>query len=121
MAGTVVTTEEVLGDIQKVKWVWTSSAGGAADDTTDKAFSGIVERVIIIPGTAGDAPDDLFDVAITDGDSVDITLGNGANCSNANTTVIMSDKLSAVDNDTLTLAVTNAGAAKKGTVIVYVR
>lgn len=121
MAGTVVATQETLGNIQKIKWAWTSSAGGAADDTTTKPLAGKVICVYIIPGAAGDAPDDLFDVAITDGDSVDILLGLGANCSNAHTTVIMEDQLGAVDNDFLTLAVTNAGAANTGTVIVYVQ
>ena len=120
MAGTVVTTEEgEFGGTQKVKFAWTSSAGGAADATTSNAYSGAVERVLIVPGAT--TPSDLFDVVITDGDSVDILLAFGANCSNAHTTVITADNLSAVHNDNLTLAITNAGDSKNGNVIVYMR
>lgn len=119
MAGTVTIAEELSGEIQKVVFAWTSSAGGAADGVTTKAVNGVVQRAVIIPNLSTTQPTDLFDVAVTDSDGVDVLNGYGANLSNAHTTVM--DDLGACANDLLTLAVTNAGNAKTGSVILYVR
>jgi len=116
MAGTVVTTEVVHAVIQEVKFAWTSSAGGAADATTGEAYSGRVLECVVIPGTT--TPTDLFDVVITDQNSIDVLHGLGANCSNASTTVL-SPGLGAVANSPLTLAITNAGAATDGVVLLH--
>ena len=118
MAGTVVLTEEANGEPQKVKFAFTASAGGAADKTTEKGYTGKIEQVTIIPG--GTTPTALWDVVITDGDSVDILHGNGMNLSATDTTVLTEGATGTVANDFLTLAVTNAGNAATGTVIVYV-
>lgn len=117
MAGTVTTTEERTGTIEEITFAWTSSAGGAADATTTYTYNGEVVRVLVVPG--GTTPSDLFDVVITDNNSVDVLYGQGANCSNASTTVIQGGGF--VVNTKLTLAVTNAGNAKTGTIIVQVR
>ena len=115
MAGTVVLTEEANG--RKVTFAFTASDGGAADKTTNKGYTGKVEQVTIIPG--GTVPTALWDVVITDGDSVDILLGNGMNLSATDTTIVTEGATGTVANDFLTLAVTNAGNAGTGTVIVY--
>ena len=119
MAGTIVTTEISGGEFEEVKFAWISSAGGAADATSVKVYSGRVLECVIVPGAAGDAPTDLFDVTVTDQDSVDVLYGRGANCSNADTTVINAG-LGVAVNSALTLAVTNAGAANTGTVILHI-
>jgi len=116
MAGTVITVELPHSVIQEVKFAWTASAGGAADATTLEAYSGRVLECVVIPGAT--PPTGLFDVAITDGNSVDVLHGLGANCSNAATIVLMAG-LGAVANSPLTLAVTAAGSAKTGTVILH--
>jgi hypothetical protein len=64
----------------------------------------------------------LYDVTVTDGDSIDVLNALGANLSNAATTLKSDqDGLGAVANDTLTLAVTNAGASKGGKTILFIR
>lgn len=118
MAGTVVTTEIIAGPMRKIAFAWTSSGAGAADATTTHAYQGKLAAVHIIPGTGGDTPDDLFDVTLTDSHGVDLLYGHGANCSNANTTVI--ENVGPISNDALTLGVTNAGAANTGTVVAYI-
>ncbi len=121
MAGTVTITEETFGTVKKVKFAWTSDAAGAADGTTAKVYSGEILRLITVPGAGGVAPTDLYDVAVNDEDAMDILMGAGANRSNVNTQQVLASSLGCVANDKLTLAVTNAGAAKNGTVYLYIR
>lgn len=117
MAGTVTTTEERIGPIEEVIFVWTSSGAGAADATSTYAYNGEVVEVQIVPGAT--TPTDLYDVTVTDNNSVDLLYGQGANVSNASTVVVKGAAL--VSNSKLTLGITNAGSAKDGTVIVHVR
>lgn len=119
MAGTIVTTEISGGEFEEVKFAWTSSAGGAADATSVKVYSGRVLECVIVPAGGATTPSDLFDVAITDQDGIDVLHGQGANCSNAATSVVGSG-LGVSVNSALTLAVTNAGGAKTGTVILHI-
>ena len=122
MAGTVVTTEERIGFIHKVKFAWTSSAGGAADATTTGYYTGLLERVVQIPAGGGTQPTDQYDVVVTDSDSADVLGALGANLTNAAQTIkAAKDGLGAVANSQLTLAVTNAGNAKAGTTILCIR
>ena len=120
MAGTVVTTEETYGSVKKIKFEWTSSAGGAADAVTTNAYSGVLERLITIPGAGGSAPTTLYDVVVND-DAGDALMGAGANLSATVTEQVLASSLGSVANDLLTLAVTNAGNAKTGTVVIYLR
>ena len=119
MAGTVTTAEQHYGEVKKIVFSWTSSAGGAADATSSYGYSGLVERVLVVPGTGGTVPSDQFDVVLLDDDSRDLLYGVGANCSNVDTTVIKD--AGTIANDKVTLGVTNAGNAKTGTVVVFVR
>ncbi len=122
MAGTVVTTEERIGFIHKIKFTWLSSAGGAADATTTGYYTGLLERVVQIPDAAGTQPTDQYDVVVNDSDSADVLGALGANLTNAAQTIkAAKDGLGAVANSQLTLAVTNAGNAKGGATILYLR
>lgn len=121
MAGTVTTTEETYGVVKMVKFSWTSSAGGAADATTTEYYSGAVERMVTVPGSGGDAPTAAYDVAITDKHGIDVLLGAGANRSATAQDSVLAASLGFVANTQLTLAVTNAGNAKSGTVYLYIR
>ena len=118
-AGTVTATERTHLQYKVVKFAWTSSAGGAADSTTTASFCGKVEYLATDPGAT--APTDDYDVAVTDADGVDVLSGAGANRDTANTEYVLSSSLGAVCYSTLTLAVTNAGNAKEGTVYLYIR
>ena len=122
MAGTVTTTEETIGSVKKITFTWTSSAGGAADGTTTGYYTGEIVRVVQIPDSGGTQPTNLYDVTVNDDDSADVLLGLGANLvNNANTDKVTKDGLGVVANAQLTLGVTNAGAAKGGKTILYLR
>ena len=120
-AGTVTTTERRAASYKVVKFAWTSSAGGAADATTAGTFCGKVDMLATVPGAGGVQPTDLYDVVVTDADGVDVLAGAGANRSNATTQTVVTASLGAVCYSTLTLAVTNAGNAKAGVLLLYVR
>ncbi len=121
MAGTVTTIETVHGSVKKIAFAWTSSAGGAADGTSVAALDGKIVGLATIPAGGGAAPTDNYDVALTDADGHDVLVGAGADRDTANTEYKDGSVLGAVAGSKLTLAVTNAGSAKQGTVVVWVR
>lgn len=119
MAGTVTKTETKLGTMKKVKFAWVSSAGGAADATTDEVYDGKIVQLVTVPSAT--APTTLYDIAVTDSDSIDVLAGTGADRSATDTEYVAEASLGAVANSKLTLAITNAGAAKEGTVYLFIR
>ena len=122
MAGTVTVSEVKHTTVKKIHWTWTSSAGGAADLATTNAYDGLIERVEFIPDGGGTQPTNAYDVTVVDSASVDVLAALGADLSNAATvTKVHSNGLGAVAGSTLTLHVTNAGNAKGGQVILYLR
>lgn len=116
MAGTVTTTEESLGKIDKVTFTWASATTGAADATTTQLYSGRLKQVLIYAGAT--APTDLYDVQVKDSASIDLLFGDGANCPAADVVVV--EDAGYVVNDPISLAVTNAGDTKTGVVTVYI-
>ena len=120
MAGTVTITEETFGTVKKVKFAWTSDASGNADKTSAEAFSGAIERLVTVPD-GSDAPTDDYDVVVNDEDGNDVLMGAGADRDTANTEQVLASSLGIVANDKLDVVVSNAGNAKKGTVILYLR
>ena len=54
-------------------------------------------------------------------DEQDVLMGAGANRDTADTEQVLASLLGYVANDKLTLNVSSAGNAKKGTTIVYIR
>jgi len=121
--GTVTITEEKGSFIQKIAFAWTSENGGGdagkATKTTSNTYSGEVVRLVTVPGT--DAPSDNYGVQILDEDGTDILMGAGANRDEANTEQVLASSLGCVANDLLTLSVSAAGNARKGTVYLYLR
>lgn len=122
MAGTVTTTEITHQPVKKVVFDWTSSAAGAADATTTGYYTGRLIYAAQIPDAGGTQPTDAYDVTVVDADGVDLLKALGANLSNAATTYkAEADGLGAVVESQLTLGVTNAGNAKGGKTILYIR
>ena len=121
MAGTVTITEETHGTVKKITWAWTSDASGDADgDKTAGVFSGEILRLVTNPDDT-DAPTTLYDVVVNDEDGNDVLMGAGADRSATVTEQVLASSLGVVANDKLDLVVSNAGNAKKGTVILYIR
>lgn len=123
MAGSsMVFTEITHGTIKKVKAGWTSDdATGAVSGSTSHYYNGRIIGVCTVPGTVGDAPTDNYDIAVTDADGVDIALGALANRDTANTEYVSEASMAGVAYSLLTVAVTNAGNSKKGTLYLYIR
>lgn len=121
MAGTVTKLEETFGTVKKITFAWTSDGSGNATKTTTKTFSGKIERLVTVPGVGGDQPDDNYNVTINDQDSTDVLMGAGATRDDTNTEQVLASSLGIVANDTLSLVIDSAGAAKKGTVYLYIR
>ena len=122
MAGTVTTSEVTHQPVKKIVFDWTSSAGGAADATTTGYYTGRIVYAAQVPDSGGTQPTDAYDVTVVDGGGGDLLAGLGANLSNAaNTYKSDANGLGAVVESQLTLAVTNAGNAKGGKTILYIR
>ena len=123
-AGTVTSAETTHTSARKIVFSWTSGTDaeeGTATGTTTAAFDGKIEGLTTIPAAAGDAPTADYDLTVTDSGGHDVLLGAGANRHTSNTEHVVGTSLSAVAGSKLTLNVTNAGSAKKGTVILWVR
>lgn len=123
MAGSaMVFTETRFGSVKKIVAAWTSdSATGAVSGTTSFPYDGEIIGLTTIPGAAGDAPDDNYNVTITDAGGHDVLLGAGLLRDTANTEHVAKTSLAGVAGSKLTVAVAAAGNSNKGTVIVYVR
>ena len=123
--GTVTVTEETFNSVKKIKFAWTSEDGGAnagkATKTTVNAYSGEIIRLVTIPGGAPNAPTADYDVAVNDEDLTDVLMGAGVNRHTSNTEQVLASSLGCVANDKLSLSIENAGNAKTGTTILYIR
>ena len=120
-AGVVTTTEERLGNVQKITFAWTAGTAptaGTATGTTTYLYTGVLLRAVTVPDAVS-APTDDYDITITDGDGVDVAAGLLANRDTANTEWVTSG-LGAVVGDTLTINLSAAGSATKGVCILYI-
>lgn len=122
MADAVVAfTETTHTVVKKIKFAWTSATAGTASGTTTSAYDGKVEQLVTVPGTAGDAPADNYDLTVTDADGLDVLIGAGADRDTANTELVAGTSLGAVAGSRLTFSIANAGDANKGTAYLIIR
>jgi len=125
-AGTVtVTSAGVGGGVTRYTIAWVSTAGGAVSSNAFSVNRGEILQVKFVPDGGGTQPSDLYDLTLVDAASVDYLAGTGANLSNAAATITVPKVNSSfrpfVDGTaTLDLVVANAGAAKGGTVILWI-
>lgn len=126
-AGTVVQTHQRHRTIKTIRFAWTSTAGGAAEDQTDVLVSGRILRVCFIPGAGASQPTDNYDITIEDSDGIDALQGLGANLGNINATDVFpaltngtnGNSTPVVVDSKLTLVVINAGNANSGETVIY--
>lgn len=117
--------------IRTVRIAWTSDDTTGAVTATTRKIAGRLIKAVTDPGAT--APTDDYDITITDEDSVDVlarcTTGLG-NRDTANTeevyftvlntdSIPLSTSIAPVVCSKLTVAVTNAGNSKQGTIILY--
>lgn len=115
-----VIIEENMSHVKKIKFDWTSAADGTATGTTVLPYSGKLERLVTIPSSTA-APTALYDIVINDEDNTDALMGGGADRSATAKEQVAASSLGIVANDRLSISVTNAGAAKSGTAILYIK
>lgn len=113
--------EQKQRNLELIKFSWTSDAAGDVTETSNSEFTGKIIEVVTVPGAGGNQPTNLYDITLTDSNSIDVLHANGANRSNAANEYIIEANTGAVVNSKLTLTVSNAGNAKQGTVYVYVK
>ena len=120
MAGTVTTTEVTYTSPKKITFDWLSDGAGAADATTTAKFDGVLLLIATVPDGGATAPDVDYDLVLKNADGIDILAAQGLNRSQTLTQFINSG-MGALAGETLTLGITNAGAANGGLVYVYLR
>lgn len=120
MAGTVTTTEVTYTSPKKITFDWLSDGAGAADATTTAKLDGVLLLVAFVPDGGATAPDDNYDVVLNNADGIDMLAGQGANRSQ-NLTQFISSGMGAFAGESITLGVTNSGAANGGKVYVFLR
>lgn len=124
MAGNVTITEYTASafPIKQVRFAWTAdSLGNVTGNGTAisaQKYYGSVLTLVTVPGSP--TPQDAYDITITDADGYDVLQGNGSNLGNSTIQARALNLSSAVWGN-LTLTVTNAGNATKGTAILYIK
>ena len=120
MAGTVTVTYKRHESIKAAFITWLSSAGGAADGEFN--MDGHILRIVTNPdGT--DVPSALWDCLLNDVDGFDLAqtlLLNRSDTLTENVVPLINTQLVAYAG-LVTVAITNAGNAKRGTITVYWR
>lgn len=117
MAGTISLSEGFIGGIQVKTLTWTSDASGDVNGTTWN-WAGAVLRVVTNPGAT--APTDDWDLVLNDADGVDVLGGSGANRDTANSEQIIPTNIPFIAGS-IELRISNAGNAKNGTVVIYLK
>lgn len=125
-AGTVTATSTTVAGVTQYTLAWVSDASGNVNGTTMAIRAGVIAAVKFVPDGGGTQPTDLYDVTFQDANDIDLLMGGGANLSNAAATrkkpaLNTSDEVWFEGCSACELNITNAGNAKGGTVILWVR
>lgn len=124
VAGTVTFTETITphkgGNMKEVKIAWTSDASGnVTEHTTTNFYNGKIKYFVTDPdGT--NAPTDNYDIQLLDRNGIDILAGAGANRDTANNEYVLDASVGAIVNSQITVAISNAGNAKSGVILLYI-
>jgi hypothetical protein len=120
--GAVARTPTNIAGVKKYTLVWTSSAGGAVSGDPFTVDPGYLVAAKFVPASGGSQPTDLYDLTLVDTDGIDVLGGVGANLSNVTPKYSQMDPPRYIDGaQALDLVVANAGAAKVGTLVVWIR
>lgn len=101
---------------------WTTDSGGNAVLETDHDFHGMIMGYKSVPATGGTKPTDNYDILIEDEAGVDLIDNDTVDADAASKVSLVTDTTPPIPIvDQLTITITNAGNAKAGTLIIYVR
>lgn len=121
MAGTITAAESRQGSVKQIVFSWLSDASGDGTATaTTYSYSGDLLKVVIVPGTSGETPDDLYDVTLSDDNDLDLLAGQGVDCPNAANLVVTGGMLP-VTNSVISLTIAGGGNADTGKVYIWLR
>ena len=107
--------------VATVTWSFTTDGAGDASEVS-AVVNGQFSRVVTNPDNV-DTPTTLWDLTVADGDGYDLLAGNGADMDAGDTGAseqITTCPFGSAVASALTFTVANGGAAKKGTVTVYI-
>lgn len=122
--GTVTVTPTTLGDMRAMKYslAWVSDGSGNVSANPQTFRPGSLIQIKFIPDGGGTAPTALYDVTMVDANGIDYLGGTGANLSaTVSTQTRVAAPLIYDATGTLDLVVANAGAAKGGTVQLWIQ
>jgi len=122
--GTVTVTTTTLSDLRAVKYslAWLSDGSGNVSANPQTFRPGSLIQIRFIPDGGGTAPTALYDVTLVDAAGYDFLGATGANLSaTVTTTTRVAAPLIYDATGTLDLVVANAGAAKGGTVQLWIQ
>jgi hypothetical protein len=124
--GTVTVAEQTYTPVKKVTFDWTSAGAGGnagkAQKTTISPYTGEIISVTTIPSGSA-VPTAAYDVYLyagADTSGVDVTFAQVENRS-ATATENVTAGLGVVAGELITLYIKDAGNAKSGRVIAYIR
>ena len=119
---TVTITEQDSGGIKQLTFAFTTDGGGAASGTTSGSYVGIAAQVTFV-STAGSVPTTGYTATIKNAAAVDVLGSAAASVPSANpVTYLGRDGLTSLGaSGTLTLAISNGGATKSGTVTLLIQ
>jgi len=111
------------GNVRKVVVDWTSDASGDFEMAMTFPLVGLITRLMTIPHAT--APTDDYDVTWEDEEGEDMLQGLGVNRDTANTENVAIELANGspvpVAEGSHTVKVANAGNAKRGKAIIYLR
>jgi hypothetical protein len=128
MAASITQTVSQRGSIERIDLAWTAHTDGTGTLTATDIYGTLVQ-VQFAPGSV--TPTNLYDLTLTDANSVDVLAGYGANLSST-LSARRVPLVTAGDGTTLapmpmviagnlTLNITNAGTSTTGTVTLYLK
>lgn len=132
MAGSSMTfAYHEMGAFRKVVATWTSDDTTGAVSGSTKPIRGRLVKAITNPGSP--APTANYDIAITDDNSFDVLAGVQSSLANRHTSTTeevyflvldaagtpLAQSIHPVVCDALTIAITNAGNSKQGTISLF--
>ncbi len=109
---------------------WTAASDGSFDGFLTQPLRGMLLRVVFVPGSGGDQPDDNYDLTLEDESGLDVLRAQGVNLDEATTTHVCpgvrmtegtyTSLIPVMIDGTLELHGSGCGDSNKGTVVLYI-
>lgn len=108
------------GSVERIEVAWVADGSGDAAEVVH--LNGPILRLVTVPATDTEQPDDNYDVTVIDDHGIDLLGGDGADRdeTNAEAVDIGNAGTYVFYAGPATVTVANAGAANEGTVYLYV-